>query len=79
MSNESPFSDKNIRDSFKKLENLEENKAEIGIVVEDSDIGIAGSISKDIGKPGGWEVGAEGSWMRRTGAKLAALLKWSVK
>ena len=79
MSNENPFSDNAIKRSLEKLEDVPREEANIGVVVEGSDVGITGSVSKDIGKAGGWEVAAEGTWMRRTGAKLAALFSWRGK
>lgn len=70
------FDENSIKRNLDKLEKVPENEANIGVVVQDGDVGVTGSVSKDIGKPGGWDVSAEGTWMRRTGAKLAALLRW---
>lgn len=54
-------------------------EAELGVIVEGKDVGVTGNVTKDIGKPGGWAVAAEGSWMQKTGAKIAALLTWKGK
>lgn len=70
------FTDNKIKESLEKLEDVPKNEAEIGVVVEGKDVGVTGSVSKDIGKPGGWDVAAQGTWMQRTGARLAALLRW---
>jgi hypothetical protein len=70
------FSDNSIKRDLEKLEDVPKEEANIGVVVEGGDVGVTGSVSKDLGKPGGWDVAAEGTWMRRTGAKLAALLRW---
>ena len=69
---ENPFSSDKLSDQLKKLP---DNEANVGVVVEGKDIGITGSVSKDVGKPGGWWFGAEGTWTK-TKAKLAALLTW---
>lgn len=76
MSNGKLFSDDAIKASLDKLDDVPKEEASIGVVVQCNDIGVTGSVSKDIGKPGGWDVAAEGTWMRRTGAKIAALLRW---
>jgi hypothetical protein len=62
-----------------KIKDLPREEANIGIAVEGKDVGVKGSVAKDIGKPGGWELEAQGSWMQRAGAKLAALLSWKGK
>lgn len=43
------------------------------------DVGIHGRANKDIGKPGGWFVLAEGSWMRKAGGKVSGWLGWKGK
>lgn len=76
MSNESPFSTNSIKQSLEKLEDIPKEEANVGVVVQGNDVGVTGSVSKDLGNPGGWEVAAEGTWMRWAGAKFAALFKW---
>jgi len=73
---DSPFGENSIKRNLDKLEDVPKEEASIGVVVEGGDIGVTASVSRDIGKPEGWEVAAEGTWMRKTGARLAALLKW---
>lgn len=73
------FGDNAIKRYLDKLEDVPDEGAEVGVVVEGTDVGIKGSVSKDLGKAGGWDVAAEGSWMRRQGAKLAAMLRWRGK
>ena len=57
------------------LKDLPDNDAQIGVVVKPGDIGVSGSISEDIGKPGGWGFLAEGSWMHKAGGSVKAMLR----
>lgn len=66
------FSQEKLAEQLKKLP---ENEANIGVVTEGKDIGITGSVSKDIGKPGGWWFGAEGTWVKAK-SRIAAMFSW---
>jgi hypothetical protein len=65
-----------------KLKDLPDGESQAGIVVKPGaggiDVGVTGSISEDIGKPGGWFFLAEGSWMRKAGGSIAAMLRRKV-
>lgn len=66
----------------RQLEQLGEQPPEqggIGVVVNGKDVGVQGAVNKDVGKPGGWFVLAEGSWMRRAGGSVAGWLGWKGK
>lgn len=73
------FSPQATQAQLDKLKDLPDNDAQAGIVVKPSsgglDVGVQGSISEDIGKPGGWVFIAEGSWMRKAGASFAAMFR----
>lgn len=73
MSN--PFSSEILAEQLKKLPS---NEANVGVVKEGKEVGVTGSVSKDIGKPGGWWFGAEGTWTK-TKSKIAALFTWKGK
>lgn len=64
---------------MKELDTIQKEHAEVGVITKDGDIGVIGSVSRDIGKPGGWEVAAEGGWMKKTKAWAAAILTWKGK
>lgn len=62
-----------------KLKDLKDNDAAAGVVVKPGadglDVGVQGHVSQDIGKPGGWFVLAEGSWLKKAGGSFAAMLR----
>jgi hypothetical protein len=76
------FSKEATQAQLDKLKDIPEREAQAGIVVKPSgsgiDVGVTGSISEDIGKPGGWFFLAEGSWMRKAGGSIAAMLRRKV-
>lgn len=56
------------------------DEVEIGAkVTSQGDVGIQGRANADIGKPGGWSVLAEGSWMRKAGGAITGWFKWKPK
>ena len=64
----------------KRLPDLPKEEVGIGLTATTSgDIGVEGHANKDIGKPGGWFVLAEGSWMRRAGGTVTGWLGWKGK
>lgn len=65
-----------IRDQLAKIEKLPTNEAQIGLVAEHGDVGAQGSVSVDVGKPGGWSVAAAGQWLKQKGYTVAALVGW---
>ena len=73
------FSPNATQAQLDKLKDLKDDEAEIGAVVKPGmnglDVGAKGSISQDIGKPGGWGFLAEGSWMKKAGGSVAAMLR----
>lgn len=73
---DSVFGDNVIKRYLDDLEDLPLEHADVGVVVKDGDVGITGSVNKDIGKPGGWKFAAEGSWMHKAGKSVKALLTW---
>ncbi|HXO85215.1 MAG TPA: hypothetical protein VN803_06795 [Gemmatimonadales bacterium] len=47
----------------------------VGVVVENGDVGVTGAVSKQLGTRG-WFVQGEGSWMRRSGYRVAGWFGW---
>ena len=76
------FSKEATQAQLDKLKDLPEREAQAGVVVKPGasglDVGVTGSISEDIGKPGGWFFLAEGSWLRKAGGSFAAMLRRKV-
>lgn len=68
------FSDSNLAKEVQKVDALPKDQADIGAVVENGDFGVEGEINKSIGKNA--SIGAEGSWMKQAGYKVAALFGW---
>jgi hypothetical protein len=73
------FSPNATQAQLDKLKEIKDGEGEIGAVVKPSasgiDVGVTGHVSEDIGKPGGWFVLAEGSWMKKAGASFSAMLR----
>lgn len=65
------FSPEALQNELKKLEDNKTLETGIGVVVKDSDVGVTGSIQKDVGK--NWTFLAEGSWMRKAGKSFVAM------
>lgn len=64
----------------KQLPDLPPEEVGIGVTATTAgDIGIEGHANKDLGRPGGWFVLAEGSWMRKAGGTLTTWLGWKPK
>jgi hypothetical protein len=60
-----------------KLSDLPQEEGGIGATVTSKgDVGVVGTINRDIGKPGGWFVLGQGSWMRKAGGTVTGWLKW---
>ena len=57
------------------LKDLKDDEAQVGVVVKPGDIGVSGSISQDLGKPGGWGFVAAGEWMQKTRGSVRAMLR----
>ena len=77
MSPDGIFSPASTQAQIEKLSNLPAEEGGIGVTATTSgDVGIVGSVHKDIGKPGGWFALGEGSWMRKAGGRFTGLLKW---
>lgn len=75
---ESPLSQSNLDKAIaQELDDIEKEVTTIGVITKDGDVGVEATVSKSIGK--GWGVTAEGSWMRRTKASIAAMLTWKGK
>lgn len=69
---ESPFSQENLR---KTVQDLPPEQGGIGVAVKPNDIGVTGSVNKQIGK--GWSVSAAGQWWSKTKDYVAgAWLTW---
>jgi hypothetical protein len=68
-----------LRDAIAKIDTLPENEVTIGVVSENGDVGAQVEGQKDIGKPGGWTVAASAQWLKKTGYKAAALVRWRGK
>lgn len=74
------FSPEATAAQLKKLPDLPPEEGGVGVVAtSDGDVGIQGAVNKDIGKPGGWFVLAEGSWMRRAGGTVSGWVGWKGK
>jgi hypothetical protein len=73
------FSKEATQAQLDKLKDIPDDAAEVGAVVTPGmnglDVGVKGSISQDLGKPGGWAFIAEGSWMKKAGGSVAAMLR----
>jgi hypothetical protein len=62
----------------KSIEQLPPEQGGIGVVVKPGDIGVQGSVSKEIGK--GWSVTGAGQWMKEKKDRWAAgWLSWRGK
>jgi hypothetical protein len=71
VSEQNPFSPEALR---KSIESLPPEQGGIGAVADGSDVGIAGSVSKRIGK--GWSLQATGQWMKDAGYRAAVWVGW---
>jgi hypothetical protein len=60
---------------FRRLDELPKDQGGIGVVAEDGQVGVAGAVNKQVGKKG-WFVQGEGSWMSRTGYRVAGWFGW---
>lgn len=70
---------KAVQDAIEKPD-LPKEEAGIGFTATSGgDVGIAGHANKDLGKPGGWFLLAEGSWFRKAGGKVTTWLGWKGK
>lgn len=70
------FSPESTQKQIDALRDLPKERIQVGIVVDGKDVGVEGSASKDLGKPGGWFVAAQGT-LSRTKKRIAAMLGWS--
>lgn len=71
------FSPDATKAQIEKLSELPAEEGGIGVqATSGGDVGIVGSVHKDLGKPGGWFVLGEGSWMRKAGGKVIGRLRW---
>jgi hypothetical protein len=50
-----------------------------GVVVQDGKVGAEVTAKRDIGKPGGWTLGAVARFRKGKGADGAAVLRWTPK
>ena len=74
------FSPEALGAQLQRVKDLPPEQVEVGgVATSAGDVGVQGSASADIGKPGGWTFGAEGSWMRRAGGSIAGLFRWTGK
>lgn len=77
MSPDGIFSPDATQAQIDKLSHLPEEEGGIGVTATSKgDVGIVGSVHKDIGKPGGWFAIGEGSWMRKAGGQVTGWLRW---
>ena len=77
MSEPRPFSPDALRQS---VEALPPEQGGIGAVATPGDVGLAGSVKRDIGKPGGWWIGATGhAWLKAKDYAASVWLGWSGK
>lgn len=68
------FSDEALKAQLEQLPQIPPNEGSVGLVTENGDVGVHGRINTAIGRS--WYVAGEGSWMRRTGYRVAAMLGW---
>lgn len=73
------FSEESTKKAIDDLSELPKEQGGFGVVAKNKDIGIQGSVSTDIGNPGGWSVAATASWMRKQGASAALWFDWRKK
>jgi hypothetical protein len=50
-----------------------------GVLVRDGEVGAEVSAKKDIGKPGGWQLGGFARWTKAKGKEAAATIRWTPK
>jgi hypothetical protein len=67
-----------FKERRQQLEALPAEQGGIGVVAENGQAGVAGGINKSIGKKGCF-FQADGSWMSRTGGRVAAWIGWRGK
>ncbi len=48
----------------------------VAVEATEADLGASISADVDVGKPGGWSVGAQGGWWQSTGAIVKGWLQW---
>lgn len=69
-----------LRDAIAKVDKLPEDEVTLGVVHEqDGDTGAFVEGQKDIGKPGGWSLGASARWLKKAGYTAAGVLRWKGK
>ena len=69
------FSPEATKKEIDELHELPNERVQVGVVMYGREIGVEGSASKDIGKPGGWFVAAKGT-LTRTKKRVAAMIGW---
>ena len=58
----------------KHIEALPANQGGIGLVADGSDIGVQGSVKKDLTSR--WSLAASGEWFKDKGRRVAIWLNW---
>jgi hypothetical protein len=69
------FSSTATQAQLDKLQDLPKEQGGIGVIAANGDVGVEGAVNKQL--PKGWFVEGEGSWMTRSGYRLAAWLGWN--
>jgi hypothetical protein len=66
-----------IKAAIDSIAKLPKDEVNIALVAEkDGDKGAAIEAQKDIGKPGGWTLGASARWLTKSGWAVAGGLNW---
>lgn len=78
MPNHNPFSPESTQKHIDALSQLPTEHGQIGVVADGKNIALEGSVSKDIGKPGGFFVAAQGT-LSRTTKRVAGMIGWTGK
>lgn len=62
-----------------EIPKVEDQSADLAVEKTRDDLGITGSASVDIGKPGGWSLGGAGGYWKNAGATVKGWVKWRGK
>jgi hypothetical protein len=76
-------SDSPIRDAISKpidIPDLPANEVTVAVEAKQGgDVGATVGANVDVGKPGGWSMGAAAEWWRSTGASVKGWFTWKGK
>lgn len=69
------MSDRPLRDALDRLDDLKAKRGELGVILENGDIGAQGELSVPVAKGG--SLAAAGRYMKEAGYRFVAKLGWT--